>query len=79
MGGVMKKSAVLLITLLGLMFVSCALSNKNMAKATPPEAPTPGKAMVFFMQATYPSTLVHQFKIWENYKLIGYLALAYKY
>lgn len=67
----MKKSVIILLALLGLMFLSCALSNKYMTRATPPEGPTPGKALVFFMQAIYPRTLVHQFKIWENYKLIG--------
>ncbi len=67
----MKKSVVLLITLLVLTFVSCALSNKYMTKATPPEGPTPGKALVFFMQPNYPGSLFLQFKIWEEYKLIG--------
>jgi len=71
MEGVMKKCAVLLIALLVLMFVSCILSDKYMTKATPPEGPTPGKALGFFRQPNYPGTVVHQFKIWEKYKLIG--------
>jgi hypothetical protein len=71
MEGVMKKSAALFIALLGLMLVSCILSDKYMTKATAPEGPTPGKALVFFMQPNYPGSVVHQFKIWEEYKLIG--------
>ena len=66
----MKKSARLLVVLLIFVLVGCAGSSKYMTAAPPPEGPSPGKAMVYFMRPSGMGFAIH-FQIWENYELIG--------
>lgn len=66
----MKKGITILAALTLFALAGCAGSSKYMTVATPPEGPSPGKALVYFMRPSGMGFAIH-FQIWENYELIG--------
>jgi len=66
----MKRNVNFFIFLLVFTLIGCAGSSKYMTTATPPEGPSPGKALVYFMRPSGLGFAIH-FQIWENYELIG--------
>lgn len=67
----MMKLVRVISFLLLLSVVGCAGSSKYMAKSAQiPMAPSPGKALVYFMRPSGLGFAIH-FQIWDSYRLIG--------
>jgi hypothetical protein len=52
------------------LIVGCAGTSQYMIKAPPVEAPSPNKALVYFMRPSGLGFAIH-FQIWDGYRLIG--------
>ena len=66
----MKKELRILLLVAYMFVIGCAGTSKYMVKTTPVEAPSPGKALVYFMRPSGTGFAVH-FQIWEGYELVG--------
>lgn len=69
----MKARAIVLSVALVAVLMGCAGSSGYMTRterAAAPQAPSPGKALVYFMRPSGLGFAIH-FQIWENYRLIG--------
>ncbi len=64
------KGNRLILGLLFLFLMGCAGSSKYMVKATPPQGPAPGKAMVYFIRPSGVGFAIN-FQIWDSTYFVG--------